>query len=185
MAGAELDDRTYDLLFSIRRSVRYHMRRRRFYEIWNTATVTVALLGGSATAAFVLFSFSNLYFTMYLTIGLPALVTFVSSIDLAVGTCRKGNEHGDLARRFNMLEQEFASGENLDDETHERLSRRRLEIEASEPPVLRLLDVMCHYDVLRSLGGPPEKQPKVPPIRLWAMHVLSQNVYAKSMPVPE
>lgn len=27
------DDRTYKLLFGIRRSVRYHMHRRRFYEL--------------------------------------------------------------------------------------------------------------------------------------------------------
>ena len=43
-----LDDKTYKLLFSVRRSVRYHDRRRRFYEVWNTVTVAAATIGGSA-----------------------------------------------------------------------------------------------------------------------------------------
>ena len=45
-----LDDRTYELLFAVRRSVRYHERRRRFYEAWNVATVAFGVLGGSVAA---------------------------------------------------------------------------------------------------------------------------------------
>lgn len=52
-----LNQQTYDLLFAIRRSVRYHLHRRRFYEVWNTITIAVASVGGSGAVAIALGNF--------------------------------------------------------------------------------------------------------------------------------
>ena len=171
-----LDRRTFDLLFGVRRSVRYHDRRRRFYEVWNSATIAMGAIGGSAAVATV---------TAQLSPGwLPAIaaaaVAVASAVDLAVGTARRANHHGDLARQFIGLEQRFAHGRSLDDAEHEELTRERLRIEATEPPVLHLLNALCHYELLRALGDGRE-----PPAISWPRAVLanwfSQPDYAASL----
>ena len=176
MTEAKLDDRTYDLLFAVRRSVRYHIHRRRFFESWNTFTITVTVFGGSATFAAVI---SKLDLGAAVLIA-PALVTLLAAIDLAVGTGKRGNEHGDLARQFISLEQEFSHGNDLTDVEHERLLRRRLEIEASEPPDFRLLDAMCHFELLRAKGD-EDKHPHVPWYRRLIMHFFSQAMFARGL----
>ena len=170
-----LDDRTYELLFSIRRSVRYHMHRRRFYELWNSTTVTLGVLGGSsAVTAFALEAGS------WMPALFAGIVAIASALDLAVGTARCGDLHGELARRFIVLEQRFAHGRDLDDAEHEDLVRARLDIEAAEPTVLRLLDVTCHFEVLRSLGD-ATAHPAIPWWRRKAMHWMSQAAYAQRL----
>lgn len=149
-----LDERTYALLFAVRRSVRYHERRRRFYEAWNTATVAGGVLGGSVAATAVLAGWGEW------SAAVAASVAVLSALDLAVGTGRRADRHGDFMRRFIALERQFAHGGNLEDDEYRKAVRERLAIESSEPPVLRLLDVLCHYEVLRSVGGnPPPKMP--------------------------
>ena len=148
MRTEHLDDRTYDLLFGVSRSVRYHNHRRRFYEVWNSLTVTVSVVGGSgAVFAFLGGPHSAV------AAALAALVALAGALDLSVGTARCANQHADLARRFIGLEQRFSHGRNLTDAEHEELTRSRLEVEATEPPPLRLLDAICHYELVAGVGG--------------------------------
>ena len=170
-----LDERTYDLLFAVRRSVRYHDRRRRFYEMWNTFTVAGAVIGGSSAAAVFMAD------STVVSAVLSAAVALLGATDLAVGTARCANRHGDLARQFISLEREFAHGRNLKNKEYPELVRRRLEIEASEPPVLRLLDAMCHYEIMRSQDN-AKRLPRVPWWRRVAAQFFSQTTYALSLP---
>ena len=173
METSHLDDRTYNLLFDVRRSVRYHNHRRAFYERWNAVTVTVALAGGSGAAAAFLSSSPPLAAALA-----SAAVALAAALDIAAGTARSGNHHAELARRFIWLEQRFAHDRNLTDEEHEELTRARLDIEATEPPVLRLLDVICHYELLKALGD-EEEPPRIPWWRWWTAGWLSQLAYAQ------
>ena len=172
----ELDDRTYDLLFSIRRSVRYHQRRRRFYENWNSITVASAAIGSSAAAA----AFAVGVGWSAFPVIISGLVAFLSAFDLAIGTARSGDLHAELARKFNSLEQRFAHGKNLDDSEVEQITKGRLEIETNEPTTLRLLDILCHFELLRSAGD----KRQYPAIRWWRRklaHWLSQDDYAQQI----
>ena len=173
-----LDDRTYDLLFGISRSVRYHNHRRRFYEVWNSLTVTVSVVGGSgAVLAFLGGPHSEV------AAALAALVALAGALDLCVGTARCANQHADLARRFIGLEQRFSHGRSLTDAEHEELTRSRLEVEATEPPPLRLLDAICHYELLRALGD--ERQPpRIPWHRRVLANWFSQLEYMQRLPRP-
>ena len=49
--SGELGDEYWHLLFGVRRSVRYHDRRRGFYESFHTVVVFLSVIGGSATIA--------------------------------------------------------------------------------------------------------------------------------------
>ena len=69
-------------------------------------------------------------------------------------------KHNDLAREFIALEQEAIAPDATD-----RLSQirnQRLSIEADEPPIYRVLDTICHNEVMRSLGHQDEDLIKVP-----------------------
>lgn len=174
-----LDDRTYALLFGIRRSVRYHDRRRRFYEVWNAVTVASAVVGGSAAAGALVGQAA----VGWLPAVLAAAVAALSAVDLAVGTARSADRHGDLARQFIALEQRFAHARNLGDAEHEDILRERLRIEASEPPVLQLLDAMCHYELLQALGD-ERTPPEVPWLRRKFANWLSQPDFVRGLRRP-
>ena len=177
----KVDDRTYVLLFGVSRSVRYHNYRRRFYELWNSITVTISVLGGSAATATVLAITGDAPLAVA---ALTALVALMSALDLAVSTVRKANHHAELARRFISLEKEFSHGKSLSDEQYERLTNERLEIEAAEPPPLRLLDKMCHYELLKALGD-KRKPPLIPWWRRFLAHSFSQTQYMLKLDWPD
>ena len=177
----DLDNRTYDLLFAVRRSVRYHERRRRFFEIWNSITVGTAAVGGSSAVATILSTPT----WEWLPIAFAGAVSALGVIDLVVSTARRAGQHGDLSRQFIALEQKFAHGRNLKDREHEELVRERLRIEASEPTILRLLDLMCHFEVLVSLGD-KSQHPKIPWLRGKLAQWFSQTDYAQTLrPIQE
>lgn len=175
-----LDDRTYAMLFRIRRSARYHSHRRRFFANWNTTTVALTAVLATSAAGSLLGTLPA--WLDWVPITASFVVGALAALDLAVGTNRRADQHADLVRRHTLLERHFAHDRSLTDEEFQEVFRERLEVEASEPPILRLLDATCHFEVLRSLGGDPAKHP---PIRLWRrilMHWISQTNYARALP---
>jgi hypothetical protein len=140
-----------DILFSVRRSVRYHNARRAFYDFWNTLSNALAVLLGSATVGGIIGRVSA-----ELTAVAAAAVTVVSTLNLVWGTSRMARLHADLARRFVELEKEIVGTmvtvERVPGDIVFALVARRLEIEADEPPVKKILNSMCQNEVLRSEG---------------------------------
>jgi len=132
-------------LFDIRRSVRYHMKRCRFYDSFHDViTALNVMLGVSAIYSLL----SNLLTTN--TIAM--IVSFISAmgvIDLVIGTSRKARVHNDLANKFIDLEQ-YMLGKG--EESLKRVISKRLEIEKTEPPVLSVLDVICHNEQVLADG---------------------------------
>ena len=67
-----------------------------------------------------------------------------------------------LAREFLGLEQGVLQVRaQLTSETLLPLQTRRLEIEATEPPVYRVLDAMCHDELVTALGRDPRQRTNV------------------------
>jgi len=168
-----LDERTYDIFFGIQRSVRYHLHRRRFYEQWNTITVAAGVFGGSSAVAA---AFANAPFW---SASLAAGVAIISALDLAVGTAKMANVHSDLARQFMSLQKHFADDKNLTDEAYANIVCERLTIEQSEPTPLRLLDALCHYELLRAMGDTTQP-PRIPFWRRFVQHFFSQAAYTRT-----
>jgi hypothetical protein len=138
---------THEIIFGVRRSVRYHNRRRAFFDGWVLITNAVSVIFGSA-AMWVFWSKANLDWGVYAAL----IVTFFSAINLVVGAGQRARLHADLARRFFSLEKEIISMADPTEEQRRLLMGKRLEIEADEPPVLRVVDVMCHNELADAMG---------------------------------
>ena len=159
------------LLFDVRRSVRYHTRRREFYEKWNLSTSALSLLFGSATIFSVIKDFPG--FAM----AAAVLVTVTSTIDLVVGTSRMARLHFDLSRRFIALEKNMMLRSVPIAQDYSEIWAARLDIEADEPLIKRLVDVMCHNELIRAQGLDESHCKDVPFIKRVTAHLISWNYH--------
>lgn len=175
----KLDKPTYDELFRVLRCARYHSYRRRFYENWNALAAALAALAGTASASLLL---SN---AQVFGVELPGIVLLISGITsaivLALNMSSKAALHAELAIRYTLLQRHFASYESLPEQALEVVRNERFSIEGAEPPILRLLDVVCHFEVWRSLGGNPAKVPKVGWFKRRLMHYASMPSTAHAL----
>lgn len=173
----DLDEPTYTLLFGVRRSVRYHLHRRRFCERWSALTIIIGVVGGTAASSTAAVDTLK---PDWLPILFGGLVALASIGALAFGTTRLANLHTELAREFVDLESRFDLSQSLSAQQLNEFTRERLRIEAKEPPVLRLLDLMCHFEILKSLGDVRE----LPRLRPWpraTIHVFSHTRLATTL----
>ena len=153
-----IEDDWHRLQFGVRRSVRYHHRRRAFFDRLDKFTNMVSVIFGSAAV----FGVMDANFKT-LAIGAAAIVTITSAVNLVLGSSLRARDHADFARRFITLEKEMEINAP-DAETLKRLTTLRLDIESDEPPVMRVLDCVCHNEQMRAQGYPPEQFAK---IRWW------------------
>lgn len=136
------------ILFSVRRSIRYHARRRMFFDSLYKWTQILSLISGSATAAIVLSKYGN----DVLTISLAAAVAIFSAVNLVFGFAGYARLHNDLVQKFTDLEKRIILETVATIDSINALTADRLDIEAGEPPVLRILDMICHNELCRALG---------------------------------
>lgn len=154
---SDIEEKQHDLLFGIRRSVRYHSRRRKFFESANLFVSAVTVLAGSAVFVTILSSMDQNY-----TLVIAAAITIVSTMNLLIGTSSKACLHYDLYRRFIELEKKMVvAEEQLTKENLSGFTIERLDIEADEPPVLRALDTLCYNELARAMGYGKEAFKKV------------------------
>lgn len=170
----KLADQQHSLLFCIRRSARYHLRRRRFFELWHAATNLVGVVSGSSAVVAVEKDVPTI------AALLAVLVAVASAFDLVIGTAERARQHSDLAARFILLEKEIVLAGEPTEANLRTHTAKRLDIEAEEPPILRTLDRLCHNELCRAMGEPPESFKKIPlHQRLLAQIVSFESPYPK------
>lgn len=155
MDEKSLRNERYYLLFSVRRSVRYHARREQFFDRSKSLTSALSvILGSAAVVALIKENLENV------AIFAAALVTVLSSIDLVVGYSRKAVLHGRLAGKFIDLEKQVVSisRSEFSESQLADLTQQRLSIEAEEPQKKTVLDSICHNELLRAEGISDEKE---------------------------
>ena len=150
----------HELLFGVRRSVRYHAHRRRFFEQLDKFIKAFTAIGGLGVFVTVLQKFGTGENWGLLIFGLVAGV--LSIVDIVVNPDDQAHEHCNLSKDFIQLEKEIVlAGESLTSKQVAEFTARRLEIEAEEPPALRVLDTICHNELLRAMGYDDSHQKKV------------------------
>ncbi len=141
----DIDDRS-DLLFGVRRSIRYHNHRRRFFDAIDKAAKIFTVIAGSATFASALSTHPRL------TLAFAASVAVLSTIDLIIASAERARLHSDLAKRFAALEARILRHKQPTRDDLNEFIAERLMIESDEPPALRVLDCRCHNELCQAMG---------------------------------
>lgn len=140
----------YKLLFGVRRSIRYHHRRRLFFDRLHQISTFLSAVTGTATVASLLADASSL------ALFFGICVAIFSVIDLVVGAAQAARLHHDLAKKFIGLEKAMTACKNPGEGDMIHFKNERLDIESEEPPVLKVLDAICHNELIRALGHDPK-----------------------------
>lgn len=152
----KFEDRKHDILFGVRRSIRYHAHRRRFFDrLHNTITFMVALFG-TATMGTILAKVPHGW-----SIMTALSVTAASMIDLVIGSTRVARQYDDLVRRFIALEKKIIISKDKTMDAITTFEADRLDIEADEPSALIILNMKCQNEMCRSMGYPDKYQVRI------------------------
>lgn len=171
-----------DLLFHVRRSVRYHDKRRGFLEGFQKTKNLAAIVVGSAAMVTVLNSVSGAFL-----LGSALVVGILSAIDLVFGVNAKAREHSDLRKRFIELEKEIVGVIEPPVSQIREWQQKRLTIEADEPSVLRVLDAICHNEQLYADGYDHEYYLEIRGYQRLFAHVINiqpHKIKIKEIPAP-
>jgi hypothetical protein len=146
-----------ELLFSVRRSIRYHVKRQQFFDgLISSTNFCNVVFGSAAVLAFLRGNVPQsqaLTTTDWVGVWAAALVTILSSIELVVGYARKSRQHERLSSRFIELEKKMIFKRNnaeFSDNDLAAMIGERLTIEAEEPPPKLVLDSICHNELCRA-----------------------------------
>ncbi|MDB6122093.1 MAG: hypothetical protein JWQ71_1086 [Pedosphaera sp.] len=140
--------RKHELLFGIRRSIRYHARRRRFFDRLKRGMTFLTVMCGMGTFAMLLAHVPPAW-----PIATAMTLTVLAVFDLLVNTAEGVRLHADLGRRFTEIEMDLVLTEdNLTDQQVREFANQRLRVVLEEPPTMRVLDCICHNEVVRVMG---------------------------------
>jgi len=141
-----IEDEWHALLFGVRRSALYHNKRVQFFDRSHKYISFFTLISGFGTIT-TLMSAMDIHITMIAA----AIVSILSAIDLIFTPANQARLHNELKRRFVDLERNIIV-KNASQKDLVTFTSKRLLIENDEPPALRVLDVICHNDLMRSMG---------------------------------
>lgn len=143
----------HDLLFGVRRSIRYHQRRLLFFDRLNKGIRFISLLSGVSVISTVLAKMGEPWI-----LGSAAIVAILSTFDLVINTEGQIRRHMELASRFINLEKRMIVSKTPTPNLLAVIKTERLDIESGEPPILRVLDCICHNELLRAMGYPKDSE---------------------------
>jgi hypothetical protein len=147
----------HNLLFGVRRSIRYHTRRRMFFDSLYKWSQVLALLSGSATVATAISKYAD----GALIIWFAAAVAVFSAVNLVFGFAQSARLHSDFVQKFSELEKRIIMDLDPSMASINAFTVERLNIEAVEPPILRILDLICHNELCRAMGMGEERMAKI------------------------
>ena len=135
------------LLFGIGRSIRYHRKRSRFFEIVNSIILFFILILSSASALLLVGpQETNAKFDDWRAIFL-GIITLGTAINLSFGIVAKISIHSKFAYLFRDLDRRIQIEKDRECENILReFKNDRLRIESEEPPVLRVLNAICYNE---------------------------------------
>lgn len=143
----------FKLWFGIRRSVLYHDKRQAFCEKCDSWTDMGLLVMGSGVVALAI----QHNYLLELIVGIAVALTSALKLKLAFG--RRAGTHKQLKLAFIDLQEELEDSD--DDDVIRKIRAKRANLEKSEPPVMQVLNVICHNELLVSIrrDDPRERVP--------------------------
>jgi hypothetical protein len=140
-------------LFGVKRSIRYHLHRRKFFGVWKVATDFLVIASGGTVVS--LASSGEAKQNVWIIVS-GAITAVLGTLDLVLGFSDKARDHRDLVQAFSNLEAEMEKS----DVTAEKLAdfkNKRLEIEVDEPPRKIVLNKYCHNELVIAEDYPADQ----------------------------
>jgi hypothetical protein len=145
---SRVKDELHGLSFGVKRSKRYHHRREKFYDQFSKVIKLGTLVSGSGTIIALL---GKLHTGIPLV--LSSIATILSFLEFVIDPTAKLYLHKNLYGKFCELEEDLERSQNeIYAERLSKLREKRIDIEKSEPPKLRVLDTLCHNELIRAEG---------------------------------
>ena len=157
-----LQDQVSALDFAVEKSMRYHQRRRGFYDRTHKATMFLVVLAGSAAFSGI-GGFAWDYFA-----GFAAVL---AAFDLVWNPSHRARDHEMLFRQFSALAITIRTASRPDQSAYEKWIQERIQIETNEPPVYWALEADCDNEVRRARGKDSELV-NIDWISRWTMNLL-------------
>ena len=170
MAKDELKLDIDSLNFAVEKSMRYHQRRRGYYDAWHKLFMFLIILSGSAAFA-ELPLFQDADSAAFNIFG--ALVAGIAAIDLVWGLSHRARDHEMLFRRFSELAVKIRTEEGTETSCKEWLNER-ISIETDEPPIYWALEADCDNEVRRAWDR-DEELVKIDRWFRWTMHLFKHS----------
>lgn len=149
-----LDTQKKNLLFSIGRSIRYNVKRQRFFECWERGTNALAILFGSSTV------YALMQQHQSVAVGISILLTLLSTLSLVIGFGSKARDHRDFAQQYFHLKERLTL-EPLTQSLCDEIKIAIQQIDLAEPPVLVVLEQICYNEQINVEGLPKEKMTSI------------------------
>lgn len=162
-----MDDPSGDLwklTFRVDKSMRYHQRRRAFFDRCHRWVMFAVILSGSA-------AFADLVDPTYAAVAGALL----AALDLTLGFGMKARDHQLLYQRFAELHRKLRGRPETPAKAVDALRDECFMIEADEPPTMVALEVDCHNETARAWGT---ANPEMPVLSRWqrlTMHLFSHE----------
>ena len=147
-----------DLYFAARRSVKYHEYRQRHFKFWTDFFTFLNIMLGALTLYLVAYADELMlveYGSMPVKLIPAIIITVLNSIILVYKLNDKAQLHTSLRVQFQKLAvylKKLEIEDRMDGDAVARGIKRRVKIEVDEPPVLKVLNVICHNETNQSLG---------------------------------
>ena len=144
-----------ELRFDVDVSIRYHNRRRAFFDNLHKVTTFIGILGGSAGAVSFVAAIGQWWnYGLELGLGFALVVAFVNALDLTVGFSERARTHDALYKKFVSHDAKIETAGEISEEQTRQLQSQRLLIEHDEPPIYNALYAQCQNEAARVWRSP-------------------------------
>lgn len=181
-------NREWNLFFAVKRCIRYHQRRRSWFESCHHMTLLGVVFTTGGVAARLELVQPDTEGAQFISWGLALLSGALVTANIVFRFAERAAEHKGLAKRWRALEAALSPIGPLSDREYKRYVAQRLQIENDEPPVMRLLDALCHHELKKALY-PEYSDDEVKAVRKAAplsrravAHLFSQPLTAARVP---
>lgn len=154
-APQEMNGDLIALDFGVHVSMRYHAKRRAWFDALHRVAMVVAAVGGSAALATILGQ------QVQYAAWIAFVVAAAGAFDVAFSPAEKARKVDDLYRRFCDLAAEIAATADPPPDQIRLWKAKKLKIEADEPTAIDTLNVLCHNQEAEARGYGPEHRHRV------------------------
>lgn len=162
--NAKIADDINALRFNVARSIRYHDKRRGYFDFLGKFLQYISLLGSSAAVATLIGATMPEFEFIGITIKVPllisALTACVTLLNLMIGCAGKMENHTKLRNQFHDLMNSIDDVSDATIEDMRKLNRWRVDIEKEEPSISDWLNKLMFNETVDALGYDPcERKP--------------------------